>query len=200
MKKLSKAFFLRLGACFCSESSIPITMMFAFQNGSNSEMKLKWKLHSPTPIGRIIKSVHVRCSAATVLLHRSVPDIWHNLPIQTWPTLYLRGSASNWIHRLQERRIPCTQKLATHSKWEICIAERILTFCCFPRGLVILEKTMCTALNISQFLEHTTHDASGAFPQPESCLLLMTWSYQLLFLHLENTAKAVRKSRRHGQE
>lgn len=180
---------------------IPIAMMFAFWNSSNLKTKLKWKLRSLMCITRLTKSVHVRCSPATVLFHRSAPDIWHDLPIQTWPTVYLRGSASNWTHRSRERRISCAENLATHSKWKICITERLLTFCSSPRGSVILEKTTWTTLNISRFSGgHTTYDASTAFPQTESYLSLMAWSCPLLLLHLlENTAKAVRRSRRNGQ-
>lgn len=191
MKKLPKAFsWGQEHVLAVNHLLIPIAMIFAFWNGSNLEMKLKWKLHSLTHIGRITKTVRVRSSAATVLFHRSVPETWHNLPIQSWPTVYLRGSANNWIHRLWQRRISWAQKLATHSEWEICITERLLTFCCFPRGLLILEKTTWTTLNISQFLgEHTTHDASGSLPQSESCLLPMIWSYQLLLLQDRNTVK-----------
>lgn len=176
--------------------------MFAFWNGSNLEMKPKWKLRSLMHIARLTKTVRVRCSASTVLFHRSAPNMWHNLPMQSWPTLYLRESASNWLHRLRERRILWAQNLATHSKWAICTTESLLTFSSNPRGSVILEKTAWMISNISQFPgEHTTYDASRAFPQSESCLSLMAWSCPLLLLHLlENTAKAMIKSRRHEQD
>lgn len=151
MKKLPKAFFLRSGACFCSEwpSNPHCHETFCI---------LKWfKLGDETEVEAVLRNVywknHQECSCQvfssySFVSHRSVPDSRHNLPIQSWPTVYLRGSARNWIHRLCERRISSAQKLATHSKWEISITERLITFCCFPSGLVILEKTTWTTLNI----------------------------------------------------
>lgn len=82
------------------------------------------------------------------------------------------------------------------------LQNMLLNFSCYPRGSATLKKTMCMILNISQIPgEHKTCDASGAFLQSESFLPLMTWSWQLLLLHLlENSAKAVRESRRLGQD